>query len=340
MECLIGMALLELQNLTSIIYGEGGVETRAVDSISISVESGETVCVVGESGSGKSLMALSIMRLIELEAAAAHRGRVNFKGENLLEKSQSEMRKVRGQQIAMVFQEPMTALNPVISIGRQLRQVEKYHLERRGSSNRTIRGDNPRLVKVLSDVGIADAQSVLRHYPHQLSGGMRQRVMIAMALLGSPDLLIADEPTTALDVTTQAQILELLMKLQREIGMAILLITHDMAVASQVAHRIAVMYAGKIIEESETMQILNAPKHPYTKGLIASVPSMKNEPGSRLASIKGSVPSLDQTFNCCRFSPRCDYASGVCFELPPVLELIPGGSKVACWHAEKLMAES
>lgn len=333
------MTLLELQSLTSIIYGDDNRETTAVDSVSLSVNAGETVCVVGESGSGKSMMALSIMRLIELEAAAGHRGKVNFKGVNLLGKSQREMRMVRGQQIAMVFQEPMTALNPVINIGKQLLQVDKYHPKKKHPGIQRKGKSNSRLVKALVDVGIADPETVLHRYPHQLSGGMRQRVMIAMALLGSPDLLIADEPTTALDVTTQAQILELLSKLQAERGMAILLITHDMAVASQVAHRIAVMYAGVIIEEAQTQQILKSPKHPYTKGLMAAVPSMTTVPRSRLTSIRGSVPSLDQTFSGCRFSPRCEHASGVCFEVAPSLTDTDIGTKVACWKAEELLAD-
>lgn len=328
---------IDVEALTTVIYGENGRESTPVDGLSLSVAPGETLCVVGESGSGKSMTALSIMRLIELEAATNHRGKIRFNGEDLLTKSQSEMRAIRGHHIAMIFQEPMTALNPVIKIGKQLRQVTQYHSKVVQGSKPRNKRDHTDLVKALVDVGIADAEGVLRRYPHQLSGGMRQRVMIAMALLGSPDLLIADEPTTALDVTTQAQILELLMKLQASTGMAILLITHDMAVAGQIADRIAVMYAGVIIEEAKTHEILSAPKHPYTKGLMASVPSMTNVPRSVLASIKGSVPSLDQKFTSCRFAPRCEFAVELCRTAPPILENLKEGGKVACWRAEELL---
>lgn len=334
------VATIETEGLTTVIYGENGRESTLVDGVSLVVAPGETLCVVGESGSGKSMMALSVMRLIELEAATNHFGTVIFNHEDLLSKSQSEMRAIRGQHIAMIFQEPMTALNPVIRIGKQLRQVKQYHSKGTQRKIQRKKSDNSDLVKALVDVGIADAEGILRRYPHQLSGGMRQRVMIAMALLGSPELLIADEPTTALDVTTQAQILELLMKLQADTGMAILLITHDMAVAGQIADRIAVMYAGVIIEEAETHEILSAPKHPYTKGLMASVPSMENEPRTVLASIRGSVPSLDQKFTSCRFAPRCEFAMEVCWSTPPVLEDLKEGGKVACWRAEELLVRA
>lgn len=334
------MSILELASLTTVLHGEQGRQSVPVDRVSFSVNSGETLCIVGESGSGKSMTALSIMRLIELESAATHSGKVMFKGEDLLVKSQAEMRMVRGQQIAMIFQEPMTALNPVTKIGKQLKQVEQYHAKDSLGSKRAQKSDSSHLVKALYDVGIADAESVLRRYPHQLSGGMRQRVMIAMALLGSPDLLVADEPTTALDVTTQAQILELLVKIQSDTGMAVLLITHDMAVAGQIADKIAVMYAGQIIEEAPAKQILKLPKHPYTRGLLACVPSMTEEPRTRLASIKGSVPSLDQRFTTCRFAPRCEYAEEICFSRPPALEVLGDGGKVACFRAEELLADA
>lgn len=325
------MALLEIESLTTTIYGEKGSETTPVDGVTLSLDAGKTLCVVGESGSGKSMTALSIMRLVELEAAASHRGKVTFKGEDLLSKSQAQMRTVRGRDIAMVFQEPMTALNPVIRIGKQLRQVEKYH----GISGKRGQGD-AHLARALSDVGIADAESILKSYPHQLSGGMRQRVMIAMALLGSPSLLIADEPTTALDVTTQAQILDLLVKLQADTQMAILLITHDMGVASQVADRIAVMYAGEIIEEAGAGDLLHSPRHPYTQGLMAAVPSFEDEPRTPLASIPGSVPALDQKFTCCRFSTRCEFALDICRSAVPALEPIGEGAKVACFRSKEL----
>lgn len=332
----LSVALLELSSLTTTIYGEDGPTTTPVDDLSLSLEIGETICLVGESGSGKSMAALSVMRLIELETIAAHRGRILFKGDDLLSKSQNEMREVRGQQIAMVFQEPMTALNPVATIGKQLRQVNKYHHKAQENGAKDKQGDQA-LIQALDDVGIADPKRVLKQYPHQLSGGMRQRVMIAMALLGSPDLLIADEPTTALDVTTQAQILDLLANLQTEKGMAVLLITHDMAVASEIADRILVMYAGVLIEEATTPEILKSPRHPYTQGLMASVPSMSNTPGTPLASIRGAVPPLDQIFTCCRFSPRCNFATDICLEAEPPLTSHADGRKVACWNADHLV---
>lgn len=331
--------ILQLESLTTVIYGEKGSRTTPVDRVSFSINEGETLCIVGESGSGKSMTALSIMRLIELESATKHTGKIVFRGQDLLAKSQSEMRMIRGQQLAMIFQEPMTALNPVIKIGRQLDQVERYHSAETKDPKRK-KTNKSRLVKALTDVGIADAESILQRYPHQLSGGMRQRVMIAMALLGSPRLLIADEPTTALDVTTQAQILELLIKLQQDTGMAILLITHDMAVAGEIADQIAVMYAGKIIEEASASQILTVPKHPYTKGLMDCVPSMTNDPRSRLAVINGSVPALDQEFTSCRFAPRCEYAKEICITTPPSLEPLEEGGKVACWRAKELLVRA
>lgn len=329
-------SLLELESLITVIHKEDGTEIRPVDGLTLSVNAGETVCLVGESGSGKSIAALSIMRLVELEVSASHAGVVRFHGEDLLVKSQREMRKIRGTGIAMVFQEPMTALNPVLTIGRQLRQVFRYHGFEGHKSRRRDQRENQQLVKALADVGISEPEAALSRYPHQLSGGMRQRVMIAMALLGSPDLLIADEPTTALDVTTQAQILELLKELQSKTGMAMILITHDMAVASQIADRIAVMYAGQLIEESIATRIFSQPKHPYTKGLMAAVPSMASVPRQPLASIPGSVPQLDRVFVGCRFAPRCSYATQVCLENSPSLESIDDQIKVACWHAEDL----
>jgi len=325
------LALLEIESLTAVLHQERG-EFRAVDGLTLSLDAGETVCLVGESGSGKSMAALSVMRLIEMEATARIHGVVRFRGEDLFTKSQREMRGIRGRGIAMVFQEPMTALNPVQSIGRQLRQVIRYHSdENKAVTHRGKKGIGP-LVQALAEVGIPEPESALSRYPHQLSGGMRQRVMIAMALLGSPDLLIADEPTTALDVTTQAQILELLFDLQARTGMAVLLITHDMAVASQVADRVAVMYAGRLIEESPAEVLFKNPGHPYTKGLLASVPSMSGARRERLRSIPGSVPDLDRLPAGCRFAPRCERATQICHDSDPVLAPVDQRTRVACWH--------
>lgn len=330
------MALLELESLTTVLYKEGGGEVRAVDGLTLSVDAGETVCLVGESGSGKSMTALSVMRLAELETTVGTHGVVRFRGENLLTKSQQEMQGIRGQGIAMVFQEPMTALNPVLSIGRQLRQVDRYHSGSKTKAPGRAGQRDALLVKALAEVGIAQPKAMLSRYPHQLSGGMRQRVMIAMALLGSPALLIADEPTTALDVTTQAQILELLFDLQDRTGMAVLLITHDMAVASQVADRVAVMYAGQLIEESTAEALFDRPSHPYTRGLLASVPTMTGSRRKSLNSIPGSVPQLDHLPKGCRFAPRCEYATQICLDSVPVLERVGNEAKAACWHSHDL----
>ena len=332
------MPVLEVEALRTTIFGERTI--WPVDGVTLSIDEGETVCLVGESGSGKSMTALTIMRLLELEADARIEGSVRFRGRELLSLSQRAMRDVRGRGIGMVFQEPMTALNPVLRVGRQLLQVRQYHRSSRVGSRKWRGEARTEVVATLRAVGIAEPEAMLRQYPHQLSGGMLQRVVIAMALLGEPALLIADEPTTALDVTTQAQILELLADLQGRTGMAMLLITHDMGVAAEVATRVAVMYAGQLVEDSDAASLFERPSHPYTKGLLASVPMMGARPRQRLSSIPGSVPSLSDLPPACRFAPRCAYATEQCRRTAPVFRQLDPARKVACWHAEDLLVRS
>lgn len=306
---------------------------RPVDRVSFSIDRGETLCLVGESGSGKSMTALNIMRLAEFDAPLSLSGRVYFEGQDLVGLPQSEMRALRGRVLAFVPQEPLSALNPVMSIGRQLEQVGTYHAGRR----RDFRG---RGLQALRSVGIGDAEDVMRRFPHQLSGGMRQRVMIAMALIAEPLLIIADEPTTALDVTTQAQILSLLAELQARTGAAVLMITHDLAVAAQVADKIAVMYSGRIVEQASAATLYGeGAVHPYTVGLLESVPSLEGARRERLHAIPGSVPFLENPPQGCHFAPRCSRVVARCRSDAPPLAKAPDttGAEglrhvVACWH--------
>ncbi|MHB8189292.1 MAG: ABC transporter ATP-binding protein [Ferrimicrobium sp.] len=325
--------VLDLVKLTLTLNLENG-QVRPVDGVSFSIRAGETLCLVGESGSGKSLTALAIMRLIELETHASYGGKISFAGVDILGESQREMTEIRGRRIAMIPQEPMAALNPVLRIGRQLEQVGLYHSRGWRNRRKARREYRSRAEQALVAVGIQDVHEVMRCYPHQLSGGMQQRVMIAMAVIAEPTLIIADEPTTALDVTTQAQILTLIRELQRRTGVALLLITHDLAVAAQVADRIAVMYAGQIVEQASVEEFYSAPVHPYAVGLLGSIPSIDNLQRSRLNSIPGSVPPLNALPPACRFAPRCSYATEICREKTPELrDLNAGlGHVVACWH--------
>lgn len=300
-------ALLRVSNLRTGFNTRDGI-LRAVDGISFEIRRGETFALLGESGSGKSLTALSIMRL--LPAAARVSGEVLLDGQDLMQLPETTMRDVRGKRIAMIFQEPMTSLNAVLTVGAQISEALLRHSGFKGAALRT------RAIELLDAVGIADPRRRYGEYPHQLSGGMKQRVMIAIALAGEPELLIADEPTTALDVTIQAQILELMRTLQKDTGMSILLITHDLGVVSEMADRVAVMYAGKIVELAERAQFFSAPQHPYTQKLFNSLPGMGKR-GTRLAVIRGSVPPLTERFSGCRFTPRCDYAWQVCKERVP-----------------------
>ncbi len=314
-------ALLEINNLKTYFYAPGKV-IPAVDGVSFAINTGETLCLVGESGSGKSVTALSVLRLIPTPPGRYVEGEIVFDGQDLLKKPEKDMCDVRGNAISMVYQEPMTSLNPVFTIGMQIREALHIH---KGLSRRE---SDERAAHMLSLVGIPDPVARLKDYPHQLSGGMRQRVMIAMALCCEPRLLLADEPTTALDVTIQAQILDLLRKLKRELGMTILFITHDLGVVAEMAERVIVMYAGRIVEEAPVKDLFAQPLHPYTQGLITCIPKIEsNVP--RLNVITGMVPPPSDFPPGCRFHPRCPYARPVCSAQAPETAQY-GASKVAC----------
>jgi oligopeptide/dipeptide ABC transporter ATP-binding protein len=325
--------LLEVQSLSTQFSTRGGV-VRAVDDVSWDVEEGETVALVGESGCGKSVSALSIMRLVAAPAGRIVGGRVLFKGRDLLTLSEEEMRRVRGREIAMIFQEPMTSLNPVLSIGRQLTEGSEIHM---GATPQAAR---QRAIELLSMVGISDPERRLPQYPHQFSGGMRQRMMIAMALVCNPALILADEPTTALDVTIQAQILELMRDLSRRLGIAMLIITHNLGVVARYADRVNVMYAGKIIERSTARELYGNPRHPYTLGLLRSVPRLDEPRRARLDPIEGQPPDLTRLPPGCAFTPRCGFAVERCSrEAPPLAAVGAFGHVSACWEAERLVKE-
>jgi peptide/nickel transport system ATP-binding protein len=318
------MALLEVKNLkTSFKTHEG--KFFAVDDVSFKVDEGQTLGIVGESGCGKSVTSLSIMRLIPNPPGQIEAGQILFKGQDLLKLSNEEMRKIRGNQIGMIFQEPMTSLNPVFTIGNQIEEAVKIH---RNLSRKETRA---RALEMLKLVGIPSPEKRIDDYPHQLSGGMRQRVMIAMALSCNPKLLIADEPTTALDVTIQAQILDLIKKLQQEMNTAMILITHDLGVVAETCNEVAVMYAGRIVEYGNVDEIFNHPKHPYTQGLLNSVPHFESgQRRQRLETIPGIVPSLAHLPPGCRFQPRCKNAIEVCKHIDPPLESKAGPHLAAC----------
>jgi oligopeptide/dipeptide ABC transporter ATP-binding protein len=330
--------LLEIDNLQTHFFTAGGT-VRAVDGVSYSVAAGETLGVVGESGCGKSVTALSILRLVADPPGRIVGGQVRFAGKNLLGLSEREMEEVRGNDISMIFQEPMTSLNPLMTVGRQISEAIALHqgLSRREATDRAI--------EMLRRVYIPEPERRVHAYPHQLSGGMRQRAMIAMALSCNPKLLIADEPTTALDVTIQAQILDLLRELQDTLGTAIMLITHDMGVVAENADRVVVMYAGRKVEEANADDLFEQPAHPYTKGLLGSLPNLEvaAHTGSRrprLTEIKGMVPSLAGLPQGCSFAPRCVFATEQCRAAYPPLEAHRPGHLVACWHADRLLAEA
>jgi oligopeptide/dipeptide ABC transporter ATP-binding protein len=318
--------LLKVEGLRTYFKTDDGL-ARAVDGVSFHLRKGETLGLVGESGCGKSATALSILRLIPDPPGKIAGGAVLFRGRDLLGLSEEEMREVRGNDIAMIFQEPMTSLNPAFTCGDQIDEAVRLHqgLDRAAARERTV--------EMLRRVGIPDPARRADEYPHQLSGGMRQRVMIGMALSCNPDLLIADEPTTALDVTIQAQILELLERLQQELGMAVLMITHDLGVIAGVADRVAVMYAGKIVEVGQVEKTFSAPGHPYTRGLLASIPRLTGAQ-DRLRVIPGAVPDATRFPEGCRFHPRCPHADALCRERAPALLEVDEGHAVACWKAE------
>lgn len=324
-----GKYLLDIRNLTTRFYTEDGV-VHAVNGISYTLGEGDTLGVVGESGCGKSVHALSIMRLIPIPPGRIERGEVLFRGRDLLKLSDEEIRRVRGAQIAMIFQDPMTSLNPVLTVGFQIMEALKLHL---GMSDREARA---RAAELLAMVGIPEAKQRLDDYPHQFSGGMRQRAMIAMALSCNPMILIADEPTTSLDVTIQAQIIDLVKRLQEKLGMTVIWITHDLGVVAGLARRVNVMYAGHIIEAGPVKSIYGAPHHPYTVGLLGSLPHPSERRGARLFSIRGEPPDLIGEIVGCPFAPRCDYVVERCYVENPPLEEMDSGHWVACWEKERV----
>jgi peptide/nickel transport system ATP-binding protein len=322
------MALLEVENLQTHFRTPDGVN-RAVDGVSFHVEEGETLAIVGESGCGKSVTAMSILRLIP-EPPGKIAGAIRLEGRDLMTLDDRAMRGIRGNDISMIFQEPMTSLNPVLSIGWQLGETLRLH---QGLDHNAAQA---RAMDMLNLVGISEPGRRLGEYPHQMSGGMRQRVMIAMALACNPKLLIADEPTTALDVTIQAQILDLMAELKHRIGAAIVLITHDLGVVAEVAERVMVMYAGRKVEEAPVAALFRAPRHPYTQGLLGAVPKLGSSltgTETRLAEIPGTVPSLKRRIVGCVFAGRCPRATELCRQVAPALELKAPGHLAACHYA-------
>ena len=327
--------LLEIDDLRTYFFTRDGV-VRAVDGVSYDVRPGETLAVVGESGCGKSVTALSILRLIPSPPGRVVGGTIRFQGRNLLDVDESEMRSIRGNEISMIFQEPMTSLNPVLTIGRQIGETLRLHqgLDAKRALERSV--------EMLRLVHIPEAERRVEQYPHQLSGGMRQRVMIAMALACNPKLLIADEPTTALDVTIQAQILDLMRELKSKIGAAIVLITHDLGVVAEMAQRVIVMYAGRKVEQSSVGELFERPLHPYTRGLLNSVPklgsTLDEKSRRRLMEIPGLVPSLREEIVGCAFAPRCPFAVDRCRRDVPKLEAVGTSRLVACFEWQRAAA--
>jgi len=319
--------LLDVKNLVTRFWTDDGKVT-ACDDVSFRVRRGETVGLVGESGCGKSVTSLSVMRLIAWPPGKIVSGEILFEGSDLLKKDEAEMRAIRGNKISMIFQEPMTSLNPVYTVGEQIAEAVRLH-----------QGKNKKeawfqAVEMLKLVGMPVPERRVREYPHHLSGGMRQRVMIAIALACNPSLLIADEPTTALDVTIQAQILELMKSLKREFGMSILLITHDLGVIAEMAERVMVMYAGKIVEEGPALELFGAPLHPYTRGLLISIPRL-DTPKGKLHVIEGTVPDLARLPGGCAFHPRCPEADPRCREASPPLVAVGGHRKLSCFLSQR-----
>jgi peptide/nickel transport system ATP-binding protein len=328
------MPLLEVENLQTHFRTPDGI-VRAVDGVSFAVARGETMAIVGESGCGKSVTANSILRLVP-QPPGRIAGAIRFEGTDLLRLSERAMRDIRGNRISMVFQEPMTSLNPVFTVGHQIAETLRLHqrLGRRALAERAV--------EMLSLVGIAEPRRRAGEYPHQLSGGMRQRVMIAIALACSPQLLIADEPTTALDVTIQAQILDLMGDLKQRVGAAIILITHDLGIVAEIAERVMVMYAGRKVEEARVADLFRAPRHPYTQGLLAAVPKLGSSldaagagHATKLAEIPGVVPSLKQRIAGCVFASRCPIVRDICRHVPPPIEEKAAGHFAACHYAAR-----
>jgi peptide/nickel transport system ATP-binding protein len=325
--------LLEVEDLETVLFTRRGL-VKAVDKVSFSLNLGEMLAIVGESGCGKSMTALSLMRLVPDPPGRIAGGAVRLGGRDLLRLSEAEMRATRGNELSMIFQEPMSSLNPVLTIGAQIAEALRIHRDLPRSAARDA------AIEMLRRANMPAAEQRAEAYPHQLSGGMRQRAMIAMALACGPKLLIADEPTTALDVTIQAQILDLLQELRRALGMGMILITHDLGVVAETADRVIVMYAGRKIEEAAVAALFARPRHPYTAGLLASMPRLPGERGGgasgRLAEIPGAVPSLDALPPGCAFAPRCAFADERCRREAPPYERKGPGHWAACWHSDRL----
>ncbi|MBE2254962.1 MAG: ABC transporter ATP-binding protein [Ignavibacteria bacterium] len=324
--------LLEVKNLRTYFYTDDGV-SKAVDDVSFDLDKGETLGIVGESGCGKSVTSLSIMRLIATPPGKIAGGEILFKGKDLLKISEKEMREIRGNDISMIFQEPMTSLNPVFTCGNQIEEVLILH------QNISKDQAKQKAIDMLRLVGIPAPEQRYSEYPHQLSGGMRQRVMIAIALACNPEILIADEPTTALDVTVQAQILELIEKLQTELGMGVIIITHDLGVIAEVSDRVCVMYASKVAEYGDVKDIFKNPKHPYTIGLMNSIPKSTDSKKSKLATIEGTVPAATHYPKGCHFCTRCVFALEKCWNEEPPIENVSPNHTVACWRKDEPLLE-
>ena len=318
------MDLLDIQGLTTHFFTRAGV-IKAIDNLSLRLQKGRVLGLVGESGCGKTVTALSILNLVPYPGKIVS-GKVLFEGRDLLALSPQEIRTIRGAKISMIFQEPMTALNPVFTVGNQIAEVLTAHRDISAQQARDA------AVELLRSVGIPSPEKRVEEYPHQLSGGMRQRVMIAMAIACKPLLILADEPTTALDVTIQAHILELLGKIQAEMGMAMILVTHDLGLIAERAHEVAVMYAGRIVEQTDTRELFANPQHPYTRGLMASIPRPTGAGKMRLRTIPGTVPRLYDLPKGCTFSPRCEIKTAQCVVEPELVEIKPG-HLVRCWEA-------
>jgi peptide/nickel transport system ATP-binding protein len=314
--------VLEVQDLVTQFSTNEGALT-VVDHVNFNVKQGETLGIVGESGCGKSVTSLSIMGLLDKNGKIT-KGKINLNGTNLLDLNSKELRKIRGKQMSMIFQEPMTSLNPVLTVGKQIGEVFDMH------STLSTSEKKKNVIELLTLAGIPRAEEIYSEYPHRLSGGMRQRVMIGMAIACKPQLLIADEPTTALDVTIQAQILDLIKKIRSEVGMSIIMITHDLGVIAEICDRVMVMYAGQVIESANVRTLLREPKHPYTVGLIQSTPQ-KSKGLERLFTISGNVPSPGEISQGCRFAPRCDKVMPICLEKDPELMDIDEQSSCRCW---------
>lgn len=324
--------LMNIDGLSTYFFTEEG-KVKAVDDVSFLVREGETVCIVGESGCGKSVTAMSIMGLVEEPGGKVTHGKIDFQGEDLLQMDKNTLRAIRGNEIAMIFQEPMSSLNPVIKIGEQIMEPLIVHLKMNKKQARI------RAIELIKQVGISRPEQIADSYPHELSGGMLQRIMIAIAIACSPKLLIADEPTTALDVTIQAQILDMLREIKDSSRMSILLITHDLGVVAEMADYVIVMYSGKIVEEGEVVELFNNPKHPYTKGLLKSKPVI-NQRQDELYSIPGQVPNPLELVPSCYFHDRCEHCMPVCVSQQPQLKEVASRQKVACWLYEEAVVHA